>query len=172
MFTPAFLSELVTRAGREQPQGDQACGVLLQLLAAADALRERLRCVLAENGSTEFGFEVLTTLREAEGGLLPPSVIAERCGILRGTLTDVLARLEACGLVARHRNETDRRQLLAELTPRGRKHCERIIENYVRAILELAGAIPPESRSTVSSALAGLNQLAAPTTSSHSSHES
>lgn len=160
MFTPSFLSELVTRAGVERPEGDRACETLQQFLAVAEAVRERLRCALAEHGCTEFGFEVLTTLRDAEGGLLPPSIIAERCGILRGTLTDVLARLEACGLVARHRNETDRRQLLAELTPRGKNLCERVIEHYVRAILDLATAITPESRAVMQSALASVSHAA------------
>lgn len=158
--TANFLTELVARAGREEVQGDRACEVLLRFLAAADAVRERLRCTLAEHGCTEFGFDVLTTLRDAESGRLPPSIIAERCGILRGTLTDVLARLEACGLVARHRNQADRRQLLAELTPRGRKQCEGIIEHYVRAILDLASALPPESRSVISSAFAELSRRA------------
>jgi DNA-binding MarR family transcriptional regulator len=161
MFTPSFLDELVARAGAEQPEGDRACETLLQFLAVSLAVRERLRHALAEHGCTEFGFEVLTTLRDAEGGQLPPSVIAERCGILRGTLTDVLARLEACGLVARHRNDTDRRQLLAELTPRGRQHCERIIEHYVRAMLDLAGAVARDARPAMAAALASLSRAAA-----------
>lgn len=161
MFTPSFLSELVTRAGTERPEGDRACETLLQFLAVAQAVRECLRGALAEHGCTEFGFEVLTTLRDAEGGLLPPSIIAERSGILRGTLTDVLARLEACGLIARHRNETDRRQLLAELTPRGKNLCERVIDHYVHAMLDLATAITPEARSMMHAALASVSRAAA-----------
>lgn len=164
MFNPAFLTELVERAGRSEPQGAKACTVLLRFLSAADAVRARLRRTLAEHGCTEFGFEVLTTLRAAPDGMLPPSVIAEQCGILRGTLTDVLARLEACGLVARHRNASDRRQLLAELTPRGRNHCERIIELYVRAILDLAGAVGPDSRAVLGEALAEMDRRAGNTT--------
>jgi DNA-binding MarR family transcriptional regulator len=51
--------------------------------------------------------------------------------------------------VERHRNPTDRRQLLAELTPRGMKLCAETVEHYVHAILQIAGAIAPESRATL-----------------------
>jgi DNA-binding MarR family transcriptional regulator len=149
MFTRAFLNELVDRANGAQPQGDRACEVVLRFLAAADGVQGHLQRALASRGCTVMGFEVLTTLRAAAGGPLPPSVIAEQCGIFRGTLTDILARLEACGLVVRHRNPTDRRQLLAELTPKGKKLCEEIVEHYVHAILQIATAIAPESRATM-----------------------
>jgi DNA-binding MarR family transcriptional regulator len=161
MFTGDFLTELIDRAGRQGPHGADSCEVLLQFLAAANAVRDHLRRSLAEHGGTELGFEVLTTLRTAGGGPLPPSVISERCGIFRGTLTEVLSRLEACGLVTRHRNPSDRRQLLAELTPRGKKQCARMIEHYLSAMLDLAGAVPPELRSMLDAALVEMTRRAA-----------
>ena len=100
----------------------------------------------------------MTTLRAAEDGSLPPSVIADRTAIFRGTLTDVLAQLEAAGLIVRRRNESDRRQLLARLTPRGLGRCEQIIEHYVEAILDSVRDLPRGSLSQLDSALAGLGR--------------
>jgi hypothetical protein len=68
---------------------------------------------------------------------IPPSVIADATGILRGTLTDVLVRLELSGLITRRRNRSDRRQFFAELTPAGRKRCAVASRHYVGAIAKL-----------------------------------
>lgn len=158
MFVPDVLTDIVTRADAEARGGRGQCEALLQFLETADAVRDHLRRTLAEEGSTELGFEVLTALEAAAGGPLPPSVIAERCGILRGTLTDVLSRLEAAGLVVRHRNHDDRRQLLAELTPRGRVQCAHLINRYVRAMLEVARAVRPPSAPAWSDVVAALKR--------------
>jgi DNA-binding MarR family transcriptional regulator len=158
MFTTEFLEDIMKRAARKHPGGDLRFRTLLEFLAVADAVRDRLRRTLAEHGCTELGFEVLTTLRAAEDGSLPPSVIADRTTIFRGTLTDVLAQLEAAGLIVRRRNESDRRQLLARLTPRGLERCEQIIEHYVEAILDSVRDLPRGSLSQLDSALAGLGR--------------
>lgn len=158
MFVPEALANIVSRADAAEPGGRRRCEALLQFLDAADAVRDHLRRALADEGSTELGFEVLTALLVAEGGPLPPSVIAERCGILRGTLTDVLCRLEAAGLVARQRNAADRRQLLAELTPRGRVQSVHLIAHYVRAMLEVARTLRPGPALAWSDAVAALKR--------------
>ena len=158
MFTPEFLAEMMERAARKHRGGDLRSRTLLEFLAVADAVRDRLRRTLAEHGCTELGFEVLTTLRVVEDGSLPPSVIAERTAMFRGTLTDVLAQLEAAGFIVRRRNEDDRRQLLARLTPRGRDHCEQFIDHYVEAILDSVSDLPRSSLSLLDSALAGLGR--------------
>ena len=171
MFTREFLSELIERAGRDRADGAHSCGFVLQFLYTADAVRNHLRRSLAEHGGTECGFKVLTTLRADGGGPLPPSEIAERCGMFRGALTDVLARLEASGFVKRHRNESDRRQVLAELTPRGRRQCEQIIDHYLRAILDLAAAVRPPTRPLLNDALTEMIRRADRTPPSLISHE-
>ena len=111
--------------------------VFIKLLAATDAARTELRRQLAAQGLTELGFEVLTAMQSQSSPEVPPSVISDATGILRGTLTDVLVRLEICGLITRRRNSTDRRQFFAELTPLGRKRCGAASEHYCGAIVDL-----------------------------------
>lgn len=158
MFTTEFLTDVVGIAGRQTTGGNTRSRALLQFLAVAEAVRERLRATLAELGCTELGFEVLTTLHASKSESLPPSFIADHTGIFRGTLTDVLARLEAGGLIARRRNEADRRELHATLTPRGREQCERIVERYVSAMLEITADLAPATLAVFSDALVELNR--------------
>jgi DNA-binding MarR family transcriptional regulator len=162
MLAPDFTNELLARAGRRQPDDGRSCAALLHLLRAAEAVRDHLRQNIAGQGCTELGFKVLTTLRASPDRLLLPSRIAEQCGILRGTLPDVLARLEACGLIARHRNNTDRRQLLVKLTPRGGKRCDELSAHYIRALLQIARAVTPKSRSNLETTLAEISRRASP----------
>ena len=111
--------------------------VFIKLLAATDSARAELRRQLAAQGLTELGFEVLTTMQSQESSEVPPSLIADTTGILRGTLTDVLVRLEMSGLITRRRSSTDRRQFFAELTALGRKRCAAASEHYCSAIVDL-----------------------------------
>lgn len=147
-------------AARKRPQGEQRCRMVLQFLTAADAVRRRLQRALAEHGCTELGFKVLTTLRSAAEERLAPAVLSERTEILRGTLTDVLSQLEASGLIVRRCDVTDRRQLLAKLTPRGREQCEQILGHYVDAMLESVADLPASSLSRLGTTFADLSRRA------------
>lgn len=165
MFTAEFLTEAVARAGRRKTQGAQRCRTVLGCLAAGDAVRERMRLILAEHGSTEQGFEVLTALRLAEDGRLAPAVMAERTGMLRATLSSHLACLEAAGFIVRRRHPSDGRQLLAALTPRGRAHCDALIEHYVSALLEIVDELPSSLIPSIAQTLGTIRRRAAATSS-------
>jgi len=64
----------------------------------------------------------LATLQEAER-LAPasPSLIARSVHLSQGTVTGILHRLERQGLIARRRNETDRRVVIVDVTPEGHR---------------------------------------------------
>lgn len=95
-----------------------------RLLTTGDVARVELRRQLGAQGLTELGYEVLNTLKAQSSSAVLPSEISNLTGILRGTLTDVLTRLEVSGLITRRRSTEDRRQVFAELTPLGRRRCE------------------------------------------------
>jgi DNA-binding MarR family transcriptional regulator len=65
-------------------------------------------------------FQVLAVV-EGEGAALPPSVIAERMLMTSGTMTALLDTLTRRGLVWRLAHPADRRMLLVDITPAGRK---------------------------------------------------
>ena len=61
-----------------------------------------------------------------EGGSLTAGRLAQLSGLTTAAITAVLDRLEAKGYVTRVRDESDRRRVLAELTPLLHKRSEKI----------------------------------------------
>lgn len=69
------------------------------------------------SGLTPAQFDVLAVLGETDG--MTCSELGRRTLITKGTLSPVLDRLEAKGLLTRKRGETDGRQIIVCLTPEG-----------------------------------------------------
>jgi len=133
------------RSGRSDERA--RVDVFTKLIAATDSARMELRRQLAAQGLTELGFEVLTAMLSQASPEVLPSAISDATGILRGTLAEVLVRLEVSGLITRRRNKSDRRQLFAELTPLGRKRCQLASQHYCGAINEYMCKLDPSSLS-------------------------
>jgi MarR family transcriptional regulator, organic hydroperoxide resistance regulator len=86
------------------------------LYSASHAFTRFYKPLLTELGVTYPQYLVLMTLWEDNG--LSVSAIGDRLLLDSGTLTPVLKRLEALGLVTRTRSATDERQVLIHLTGR------------------------------------------------------
>lgn len=80
-------------------------------------------------GLTPAQFDVLATLGDT------PGMTCKQLGagtlITKGTLTGVLDRLEAKGLISRVRGEHDTRQTFITLTPEGEKVFERTFQPHI-----------------------------------------
>jgi MarR family transcriptional regulator, organic hydroperoxide resistance regulator len=92
--------------------------VCFRLYAASNLLTRLYRPVLTELGLTYPQYLVMLTLWEGA----PQSVgdIGVRLYLDSGTLTPLLKRLEAAGLVSRERDASDERRVLVTLTKAGR----------------------------------------------------
>lgn len=86
--------------------------------SAAHAFNRFYKPLLGQLGITYPQYLVLLTLWEDDG--LNVSAIGERLLLDSGTLTPVLKRLEGLGLVTRTRARADERQLVVQLTDKGR----------------------------------------------------
>lgn len=92
------------------------------LLALQRATHATLDAIAEQLGDASLGpaeANVLATL--ADGTPLTPSTLAAKIGSRTTTMTSVLDRLEARGLIARERHPGDRRAIQIELTASGRK---------------------------------------------------
>jgi DNA-binding MarR family transcriptional regulator len=86
--------------------------------AAAHAFGRTYRPLLEKLGLTYPQYLVMLVLWERDG--LTVKAIGERLGLDSGTLTPLLKRLAAAGLVARDRDAEDERQVRITLTAAGR----------------------------------------------------
>ncbi|WP_158887292.1 MarR family winged helix-turn-helix transcriptional regulator [Amycolatopsis anabasis] len=105
---------------RELLLEEQAC---FALYSASRAVTDVYRPLLAELGLTYPQYLVLLVLWERDSR--PVKEIGEALQLDYGTLSPLLKRLEANGLVTRHRLASDERSVAIGLTGRGRELRER-----------------------------------------------
>jgi DNA-binding MarR family transcriptional regulator len=92
---------------------------------------------LAQEGARRQHFTVLTSL--SEQGTASQAALGRRLWIDRSDLHAILNELESDGLVARVRDEQDRRRNLVTLTPAGKaalKRLDKLIDAAQSALLE------------------------------------
>jgi MarR family transcriptional regulator, organic hydroperoxide resistance regulator len=88
------------------------------LYSASLAMTKLYKPLLEPLGLTYPQYLVMLVLWESDG--LAVSQVGERLALDSGTLTPLLKRLEAAGLVQRLRDTADERRVLLQLTPAGR----------------------------------------------------
>jgi len=78
---------------------------------------------------------ILLMLRNSPGGLTMGH-LATQFGTEASVITYRVNRLEQRGLARRERRETNRRQVLARITPAGRRLCDRMAPVHVASVRE------------------------------------
>ena len=128
--------------GRASPRlEEQLCFAVYR---AGQAFTRMYRSVLAETGLTYPQYLVMLVLWEGDG--LTVKALGERLSLDSGTLTPLLKRLEAAGLIRRERSRSDERQVLLHLTEAGEALREKggcVPDAMGRAI---GAALPPDGR--------------------------
>jgi len=96
----------------------------LLLLQARERVISHFRPILNANGVTEQQWRIVRVLYEVPS--LEPREIVELCRISSPSMTGVLSRMEALGLVARRRLPHDQRRVRVSLTARARAMAARM----------------------------------------------
>jgi DNA-binding MarR family transcriptional regulator len=97
---------------------------------------------------TRRALEVLQHL--SASGPLTVGELAEHLGLRRNSVSELLQRLEAKGLVARIRDERDERRVLAWLTDPGRDVVSRVGQVLAPDLIaQVMATLSPEERATV-----------------------
>lgn len=104
-----------------------------------------------EGAVTLSQFRVLVVV--AAHGATRLNRLAERLGVNSSTALRTVDKLIAAGLVERHENERDRREVVIELTARGRDTVDHVTARRRRAIKEIVAAMPARSRRQLVDAL-------------------
>jgi DNA-binding MarR family transcriptional regulator len=88
---------------------------------------------------------LILLMREPDRAALP-SVLAEKQGVSRATMSGLLEGLEADGLIERVSDEADARRSLAKLTRRGVSRLDKVMPVYYRAVSGLMSAYSNSQR--------------------------
>jgi len=102
----------------EEPARPMAA--VTSVMRAQQILLARLNEVLRPVGLTFPRYEALMLLSFTRRGALPLGKVGERLQVHRTSVTNIIDKLEADGLVRRVPHTEDRRATLAEITPAGR----------------------------------------------------
>ncbi len=89
--------------------------------------------ILRPHGLTFARYEALVLLTFSRRGSLPLGKMGERLQVHPTSITSIIRRLEAAGLVERRRHPDDGRTVLAEITPDGRALVEKATHDLVNA---------------------------------------
>lgn len=141
-------------APRSAPRRDLAA----MLVPLGRALTAAEIPLLQTHGLTMWGYAVL--LRLGAEPLRSQAALAEAIGADKTRIIEVLADLEAAGLITRTPDPADRRVRLLALTPKGREArdaAQSAIQSREEALL--AHHLTPSEREALLSALAKLSSL-------------
>jgi DNA-binding MarR family transcriptional regulator len=103
---------------------------------------------------TPVQYSLMTAIAEQPG--LEQARLAHEIGVDRTTLANVVARLEARGLLRRTTTKTDRRLKRVNLTANGKRLLEQMRQPAQRAHVRTIEALPPAERTVFLHALAHL----------------
>jgi DNA-binding MarR family transcriptional regulator len=123
----------------EEPEVYAAMRAVTSIMRAQQILIAQLDGLLRQYGITFSRYETLVLLVHSRAGALPLSRIGERLQVHATSVTNVIDRLEAAGLVRREPNPADGRGTLAVITDEGRRVAEKATADLNAARFGLAG---------------------------------
>jgi MarR family 2-MHQ and catechol resistance regulon transcriptional repressor len=123
---------------------DVALGVWIALARCYATFTKAVAAKVQEYELTVPQFGALEALYHL--GPLSLGDLADKLLVTGGNVTFVMDRLEAQGLVARYRSETDRRVVLARLTDEGRSLVARVFPEHADFIEQLCRHVQPEEQ--------------------------
>jgi DNA-binding MarR family transcriptional regulator len=114
------------------------------LMRVQQIVLARLDDVLRPHGLTFARYEALVLLTFSRAGALPLGKMGERLQVHATSVTSIVDRLEAAGLVVRRRHPEDGRAVLAEITEQGRALVERATADLVESRFALTSLEPQQ----------------------------
>ena len=139
-----------------EPHGVYAAmRAVTSIMRAQQILIAELDAVLRPHGISFSRYEALVLLKHSRAGALPLSKIGERLQVHATSVTNIVDRLEAAGLVRRRPNPSDGRGTLAVITDAGRAVAEAATAEFNASRFGLA-ALPDSELDALFAILRGL----------------
>ncbi|RKE74435.1 homoprotocatechuate degradation operon regulator HpaR [Pseudorhodoplanes sinuspersici] len=113
----------------------------MQLMLAREAIMQRFRPHLTAHGLTDQQWRIVRALNEVEA--LEIVELGRACCLHAASLSRILPKLEANGLVSRRGNKQDQRRIIVSLTAKGRRLFETVAPQSEAIYAALAQEIGP-----------------------------
>ena len=120
--------------------------MVTSVVRAHQLLMERVEAVLRPHDLTFARFEVLRLLSFAHSGPMPMTRLGSLLQVHPTSVTSAVERLVRQGHVERLRRETDRRVVLASITPGGREVVERATRDLNEQVFTRPGLAVEDTR--------------------------
>lgn len=156
--TPEVLKKFAER----YPDADvTAIASFLNLLRVATELSLALDACLSKHDLLQGRWWVLILLMREENSSSTPSLLAEKTGVTRATMTGLIDSLEQGGLVVRVFDKADRRSVIVKLTEAGQAKLDVVMPDYYRRLRQCMQGLDDTKREELNQIL-GLIQLGIP----------
>ena len=113
--------------------------------------------ILDKNDLSESRFIILMFLYQAPNQTLLPSVISEKLGATRATVSKLLKAMEMKGWISKSTSTTDKRSLSVQLTETGNHVLEKFLPENFSIVNNLLGSLSSEEIQQLSNLLTKIN---------------
>lgn len=155
-------ARVLERFAKRYAQVDKKAVIhFLTLLRIGTELSAALDAFLAGHGLLQGRWWVLVLLMREETLTAAPSVLAEKAGVTRATMTGLIDGLEREGLVARLADAQDRRKYSIRLTATGQRKLDEVMVDYYPRVRKMMAAVPVRQRERLLEQLMALKDQSA-----------
>lgn len=123
-----------------------AVQTFLMLLRVASDVIENLDACLARHNLLQGRWWVLILLMREQNLTASPSVLADKAGVTRATMTGLLDSLERAELIERIPNPDDRRMLNVRLTEKGQLRLDEVMPDYYSRVARVMEELSEDHR--------------------------
>lgn len=134
-----------------------AISSFLHLLRVATDLSLALDACLSEHGLLQGRWWVLILLMREDNKTSTPSLLAEKAGVSRATMTGLLDGLARDGLVERVFDEKDRRSVTVTLTESGQAKLDDVMPDYYARLRACMAGVDEDARQALEQTLSKIS---------------
>jgi DNA-binding MarR family transcriptional regulator len=139
--------EILAKFAHRYPDADvTAISSFLYLLRVASDLSIALDNCLSQHDLLQGRWWVLILLMRESTLTSTPSMLAEKVGVTRATMTGLLDSLEQHGLIARMYIKQDRRSVQIQLTAAGQAKLDEVMPDYYRRLRQCMQGLSHDKR--------------------------
>lgn len=140
-------TEVLAKFAQRYPEADvSAISTFLYLLRVATDLSISLDECLRRHNLLQGRWWVLILLMREDTLTSTPSVLADKAGVSRATMTGLIDGLERDGLVARIYEPDDRRSVAIRLTAGGQSKLDGVMPDYYRRLSDCMAGLDEGAR--------------------------